>query len=278
MTCVFGLLGSKAIASLTGCKSADFPLLTLTYRILLWSLGVFPTIEIEPVKAKDSLKTPELPARKSIWAATRTEASVTPIVVSNHLSYIDGAVLALFLSVPRIVAMAGSLKVPLFGPLVKEIECICIDRSDPNSRKLTMDAIEKHCQEWKPGSRPLLIFPEGTVSNGESLLPFRKGAFIPGAPVRPVLLVYTGSWTPAATTFYKTHRGEIKEDTLWQWFVQVSCHIIKPMRIVVLPPYYPTAEEARDPELYASNVRRLMLQELEEARSRLRPSTTLKQD
>ena len=43
----------------------------------------------------------------------------------------------------------------------------------------------------------MLLFPEGTCSNGESLLPFSKGAFVPGKPVRPLVLHYGGWWTPA---------------------------------------------------------------------------------
>ena len=36
----------------------------------------------------------------------------------------------------------------------------------------------------------LCMAPEGTCSDGRCLLQFRRGAFIPGAPVLPVLLRY----------------------------------------------------------------------------------------
>jgi 1-acyl-sn-glycerol-3-phosphate acyltransferase len=39
--------------------------------------------------------------------------------------------------------------------------------------------------------RPMLLFPEGTTSNGRYLLPFRTGAFLAGVPVRPVVLSYS---------------------------------------------------------------------------------------
>jgi len=38
--------------------------------------------------------------------------------------------------------------------------------------------------------RPMLLFPEGTTSNGRYLLPFRTGAFLAGVPVRPVVISY----------------------------------------------------------------------------------------
>jgi lysophosphatidylcholine acyltransferase/lyso-PAF acetyltransferase len=37
---------------------------------------------------------------------------------------------------------------------------------------------------------PLLLFPEGTTTNGAFLLPFKTGAFLTGHPVQPVLLRY----------------------------------------------------------------------------------------
>ena len=40
---------------------------------------------------------------------------------------------------------------------------------------------------------PLVIFPEGTTSNGEYLLTFKKGAFHPMRPVKIVCLKYETS-------------------------------------------------------------------------------------
>ena len=41
--------------------------------------------------------------------------------------------------------------------------------------------------------RRLLIFPEGTTTNGKQILQLRTGAFVAGLPVRPVLLRYRWS-------------------------------------------------------------------------------------
>ena len=38
--------------------------------------------------------------------------------------------------------------------------------------------------------RPMLLFPEGTTTNGRYLLPFKSGAFLAGYPVQPVILHY----------------------------------------------------------------------------------------
>lgn len=40
------------------------------------------------------------------------------------------------------------------------------------------------------GERPMLLFPEGTTTNGRYLLPFKSGAFLAGCPLQPVILQY----------------------------------------------------------------------------------------
>jgi len=41
-----------------------------------------------------------------------------------------------------------------------------------------------------PHARPLLLFPEGTTTNGRFLLPFKTGAFLAGLPLQPVVIQY----------------------------------------------------------------------------------------
>ena len=41
-----------------------------------------------------------------------------------------------------------------------------------------------------PHRRPILLFPEGTTTNGQYLLGFRTGSFIAGVPVQPIILKY----------------------------------------------------------------------------------------
>ncbi|CAE8657018.1 unnamed protein product, partial [Polarella glacialis] len=49
-----------------------------------------------------------------------------------------------------------------------------VDRADPASRTKTKRAIEDHAAQWQQGRRPLLLFPEGTTSNGDDLLESRR--------------------------------------------------------------------------------------------------------
>lgn len=49
-------------------------------------------------------------------------------------------------------------------------------------QKLGMDGKAKH----------IVMYPEGTTSNGTCLLPFKEGAFITEFPVRPIVYKYFG--------------------------------------------------------------------------------------
>lgn len=55
-------------------------------------------------------------------------------------------------------------------------------------------------QGWARGwkGNPLLLFPEGTTSNGSCLLRFKTGVFASGVPVHPVTVTYgVGRFSPA---------------------------------------------------------------------------------
>lgn len=69
--------------------------------------------------------------------------------------------------------------------------CCCVYREQALAR------IQKRCEALSSmtqnGSRntlgdvpPLVVFPEGTTTSGSTLLPFRRGAFLPMQPVTPV--------------------------------------------------------------------------------------------
>lgn len=61
--------------------------------------------------------------------------------------------------------------------------------------KLTK-AEENWARGWK--GNPLLLFPEGTTSNGSCLLRFKTGVFAAGVPVHPVTVKFeVGRFSPA---------------------------------------------------------------------------------
>lgn len=98
-------------------------------------------------------------------------------------------------------------------------------------------------------ARPLLVFPEGTTTNGRFLLPFRKGAFLAGAPVRPCILSYKRTRVNPSWETISAPRHIF-------YMLAQPTHAVT---VYELPVWTPNAEEAADPALYASRVRRAML-------------------
>lgn len=154
--------------------------------------------------------------------------------------------------------MSDSRQVPVIGKFMEEMDVLFVDRASGNSRQQTLEAISGHCQTWTTGQPPLLIFPEGMTSNGEGLLDFKKGAFVSGLPVRPIIMVYTGHWDPACCTYRDTGSGDLEEVSATEWGKQFVGHFVHSVHIRVLPPYIPSDAEKADSQVYAQNCQRHM--------------------
>lgn len=213
--------------------------------------GIWPSVEYEPCPN----------------GCDADDMRQTPIIVCNHMSYIDGFVLAAVFGAPKIIAMQGTKQTPLVGQFAEDIGVIEVDRADKSSRKATAQAIEDHVKQWRPGQRPLLLFPEGTTSNGHEILPFKKGAFLFGAPVRPAVITYTGSWHPANTNFKVNKSGELEPTGDAEWANQFLGHLVHSLRVRVLPPYEPQELERTDAQVYANNVHVIMSSAYERLRT-----------
>ena len=223
---------------------ADSAIFQAAFGTWLRCNGIVPSVSYDSIPSGRSEYPPE-------------DMRQTPIILCNHVCYLDGMVLASVFHSPKIIAMKGTLNVPVIGLFAKDIGVIEVDRADPKSRAATIKAIEDHVANWRPGRQPLLLFPEGTTSNGQGLLEFRKGAFVPGVAVRPAVLCYTGSWDPANTSYRETD-GKIQAIGDTEWAEQFLGHMMHSLQIRVLPPYDPSEEEKADPHLFASNVRKVM--------------------
>ena len=96
------------------------------------------------------------------------------LFVSNHQSYFDIGVFLGYIPKPMgFVAKAELSKIPVLKRWMEEIRCVFLDRSDiRKSAKAITDGIEI----LKSG-RSLVIFPEGTRSQGAQMLDFKAGSF-----------------------------------------------------------------------------------------------------
>ncbi|MGD0732662.1 MAG: lysophospholipid acyltransferase family protein [Terracidiphilus sp.] len=111
------------------------------------------------------------------------------LVVANHLSYLD--ILILSAAMPCFfVAKAEIDRWPFFGKVCRSNGTIFIDRSSlASAEKVTAIIAERLTLPV-----PVLFFPEGTSTNGSSLLRFHSRLFEPaavgGAPVTAAAISY----------------------------------------------------------------------------------------
>ncbi|XP_057496388.1 LOW QUALITY PROTEIN: lysophospholipid acyltransferase LPEAT2-like [Actinidia eriantha] len=110
-----------------------------------------------------------------------------PIVVSNHVSYIE-PIFFFYELFPTIVAAESHDSIPFVGTIIRAMQVIYVNRFSPSSRKHAVNEIKRKASS---GRFPrLLLFPEGTTTNGRLLISFQLGAFIPGYPIQPVVVRY----------------------------------------------------------------------------------------
>jgi 1-acyl-sn-glycerol-3-phosphate acyltransferase len=106
----------------------------------------------------------------------------------NHTTYLD-IIAAVYLLPARFVAKAEIRKYPLIGIIARAIGCVFVERQNKASRAKARGALAK--AERYP---PIILFPEGKTGTGETLAPFRHGAFAVAidtqTPFLPCVLVY----------------------------------------------------------------------------------------
>ncbi|XP_066376129.1 lysophospholipid acyltransferase LPEAT2-like isoform X2 [Miscanthus floridulus] len=112
---------------------------------------------------------------------------LAPIVVSNHISYIE-PIFFFYELFPTIVCSESHDALPFVGTIIRAMQVIYVDRFSPASRKAAVNEIKRKaaCNSFPR----VLLFPEGTTTNGRFLISFQHGAFIPGYPVQPVVVRY----------------------------------------------------------------------------------------
>jgi len=96
------------------------------------------------------------------------------LLFTNHLSYLD--VLAISSVTPAVfVSKAEVRHWPLFGWFATIAGTVFVDRS----RRLNVGEVNREVEAALAGGALVVIFPEGTSTNGESILPFRTSLLEP---------------------------------------------------------------------------------------------------
>lgn len=141
--------------------------------------------------------TPRVWSRVILWAAgiktvvhnpERMAGTEPRVYLSNHLSWFDIPALAGALPRYKFVAKAELFKIPVFGPAIKAIGMVPMERQN---RKAAFEAYKVAADKIRSGSS-VVVFPEGTRGQSYAIRPFKKGPFVlaiaAGVPIVPVLL------------------------------------------------------------------------------------------
>jgi 1-acyl-sn-glycerol-3-phosphate acyltransferase len=100
--------------------------------------------------------------------------SRTYVIMANHQSYLD--VLALYSALPRtfgFIAKKELYMIPFFAGVMRAVGCVPVDRS---KRQEAMAMLQEAADKVRAGST-IAVFPEGTRSRGDRILPMKKGPF-----------------------------------------------------------------------------------------------------
>ena len=130
------------------------------------------------------------------WRGKAASVKDAPLVVANHISWIDFIILGATLNFGFVMS-EGVSNVPLIGPGFKQLALhvgsIVVDRHNAKSRegaKLQIKARLDSLRALGQGER-LLIFCEGTLTNSEFVVPFKLGAFENLAPTQALRLEFS---------------------------------------------------------------------------------------
>ena len=134
-----------------------------------------------------------------------------------------------------------------------EIEISVCVRSSPESRERALADIVDRARSEEAWPQ-LLIFSEGTTTNGTHLARFRAGGFRPGVPVQPVTIKYRRSdlcvWT------------KLQEHRLLHSLLLIFANPFNEVTLEFLPVYQPSEQERCDALLFARNVQKVMANNL----------------
>ena len=153
-------------------------------------------------------------------AANMPQPGERAVVVVNHVSWLDGLLLAVFLPGKPTFAIASSVsKLWWVKPALKLFEAFPVDPTNPMATKAMVRTVKE--------GRTLVIFPEGRITRTGALMKIFDG---PGmvadkadAPIVPVR-IDGAQYSP-----FSHMKGKVRQ----RWFPRITLTILPPRRFVI---------------------------------------------
>lgn len=166
------------------------------------------------------------------------------IIAANHSSWIDIIYFLNSPELPSFVSKASVKSFPCVGIIATAMQCIFIERTTDKDGALK--SIQNRQKILNRGFPKLLVFPEGTTTNGTGLMPFKRGGFIELLPVQPVCIKYEeGNFSPCMEIV-----------PMLAHVVMLTCQFANKMTVYRLPVVHP--KPGWTPEEYAEHVRQII--------------------
>jgi len=220
-------------------------------RSCLYSFGFY---WIKHVKLDISSVDPTYPRT----AILQNEGRPAPVIVSNHISWIDIFLHMTTLESPGYLSKSDVANYPFIGTIAKGLQTLFVERENKEHRDDVVIRLKQRIEKFEKNpltTSQVLIFPEGTTTNGEYMISFKKGAFSNLTPLKIYAIKYTKSnYSPS---FDSLELGRSFLFTLLQFYNSVTLYD--------LGVYYPDhlkLKTENDWQIYANKIKDIYLKVL----------------
>eukprot|EP00825_Cyclidium_porcatum_P025281 TRINITY_DN2752_c0_g1_i1.p1 TRINITY_DN2752_c0_g1~~TRINITY_DN2752_c0_g1_i1.p1 ORF type:complete len:241 (+),score=37.84 TRINITY_DN2752_c0_g1_i1:296-1018(+) len=179
------------------------------------------------------------------------------IIISNHTTSFDFLTFTTSKYCPSFIAKQSVANIPIINAIAYGLQSIFVNRESQEKRTETLNLIVERTELIKKGAiqRPICIFPEGTTSNNQYLLSFKKGAFYTISPIKIFCLKY-------GSRYFHPQYDLIPEIPHLIMFLSQPVNKFEIIEFDTFNPDYLNLQPEKDWDKYAEIIKSIMLKAL----------------